>query len=559
MVWYPMEYSSEEESDISESEIEEYKDKPYKELKSGKYKVKCSNDTLRCPFCVGKKKQDYRCRDLLQHAAGVSRGSKNRSAKEKANHLALAHYLETDLVDMLEEDCWTVESRPVPEAPERDTLYIWPWTGVVVNIAGDPNNGEAVFKEGHWMKKFLKYEPVEIHILRSNGGDTAAAVVKFNNDWTGFNNAIQFQNSFSTNRHGKKEWNEWKKNPGRHIYGWFASVEDYHSESQIGEYLRGRGELRTISNIVEEAKETRDHIVENLAHQIAVTNEDLDELHIKYYESNLSLTRMLEEKDRLHQAFYEERSKMQRLAHEHVQRILREKEILSYELQTKRIELDRRSKELNKHEALTELEKQKLDEERKKNDVRNNLLQMASMEQRKANENVFRLVEEQKVHSLISKNHTIISINHAKGDEKGLSEMLGGRTNIGIKRMGEIDEKPFANTCRKRFPANVAPLKASKLCSSWEENLRNPEWHPFRVVTVNGISEEIINDEDEKLKNLKEEWGDEIYNAVVTALKEMNEYNPSGRYIVPELWNFKEKRKATLKEVISYIMKNRKS
>lgn len=71
--------------------------------------------------------------------------------------------------------------------------------------------------------------------------------------------------------------------------------------------------------------------------------------------------------------------------------------------------------------------------------------------------------------------------------------------------------------------------------------------------------QEFINEQDEKLRNLKQEWGDDIYMAVVTALKEMNEYNPSGRYVVSELWNFKEERKATLKEVISYIMKNIKT
>lgn len=71
--------------------------------------------------------------------------------------------------------------------------------------------------------------------------------------------------------------------------------------------------------------------------------------------------------------------------------------------------------------------------------------------------------------------------------------------------------------------------------------------------------QEILDEEDEQLQNLKQEWRDEIYSAVVTALKELNEYNPSGRYIISELWNFKEERKATLKEVIAYIVKNIKS
>lgn len=71
--------------------------------------------------------------------------------------------------------------------------------------------------------------------------------------------------------------------------------------------------------------------------------------------------------------------------------------------------------------------------------------------------------------------------------------------------------------------------------------------------------QEIINEEDEKLKRLKAQWGNEVYRAVTVALQELNEYNPSGRYVVNELWNYKEGRKATVKEVVSYVFKNLKA
>lgn len=57
---------------------------------------------------------------------------------------------------------------------------------------------------------------------------------------------------------------------------------------------------------------------------------------------------------------------MQRLAREHVQRVLDEQEKLNSELESKKRKLDSWSKELNKREALTERERQKLDEEKKK-------------------------------------------------------------------------------------------------------------------------------------------------------------------------------------------------
>jgi hypothetical protein len=65
--------------------------------------------------------------------------------------------------------------------------------------------------------------------------------------------------------------------------------------------------------------------------------------------------------------------------------------------------------------------------------------------------------------------------------------------------------------------------------------------------------QEVINDDDAKLKYLWIEYGDDVCNAVKTALLEVNEYNASGRYAVSELWNFMKGRKATMNEVLKYL------
>jgi hypothetical protein len=75
------------------------------------------------------------------------------------------------------------------------------------------------------------------------------------------------------------------------------------------------------------------------------------------------------------------------------------------------------------------------------------------------------------------------------------------------------------------------------------------------LIYVRHITQEILDGEDKKLKSLKDEFGDEVHDAVATALKELNEYNPSGRYPIPELWNFREGRNASLKEGVSHLIK----
>ncbi|KAF9616601.1 hypothetical protein IFM89_030770 [Coptis chinensis] len=65
----------------------------------------------------------------------------------------------------------------------------------------------------------------------------------------------------------------------------------------------------------------------------------------------------------------------------------------------------------------------------------------------------------------------------------------------------------------------------------------------------------VINEEDKKLNGLNEDFGSEVYEIGCTSLKELNECNPSGRYVVEELWNFKENHKASLKEAITLLLK----
>ncbi|TKY73106.1 Factor of DNA methylation 1 [Spatholobus suberectus] len=634
--------SSDEESDISESEKEDYKEKSYDQLKAGKYKIKNANATLRCPFCEGKKKQTFQFKDLLQHAFGIGRGSSKRRVKVKAKHLALAQYLKEDLSNELENNS---QGKPheleiAIEQPNPDERFVWPWTVIVADIFGKPKDESEECDSKHWLRKFELYKPKEAHVLHSAEDPRGYVVLEFGTEWTGFRQVMKLDTDFLADNHGKKDYESRKMGPASGLYAWCAREEDYNSEGLVGTYLRQKAELKTTSKVVQDAWKEKSETVVHLLGEIGHANQKIGEMETKYTEHNMSLNKMMEERDLLHQTRVEEMRLMQKRAREHSCRVMEETENLQHDINTRSAELDRWCQQLIEQETSTIHERRKFEEEKKR---KMESLILASEEQVKAKCDFVSLLEKHQMekktqsdallklekemdneHKLkleiaelegqlkVLKCMNVVGADHEKSRKKEIQEMeekledmifdmsvkddenralekkeqlakteledarqelvrelprvLKGCTNIGVKKFGEISAKPFQKVCKNRYKDNKkASLESAKLQAKWQNEILDSTWHPFRIVEVEGKEkQEVIDENDPKLSSLKKDLGEEAYVAVLTALKELHEYhnsnhgemnlNSSGKSVIPEVWNFKTERRATLVEALNYIM-----
>lgn len=102
--------------------------------------------------------------------------------------------------------------------------------------------------------------------------------------------------------------------------------------------------------------------------------------------------------------------------------------------------------------------------------------------------------------------------------------------------MIKLDFGPFLSAMKMKFLGEVAKMKAREFFSLWEDYLRDPTWHPCRIITDEGRScKEIINGEYERLKRLKSEIGEDAYNAVIREKNEINKYNIRDGLIVQKV------------------------
>ncbi|KAL6952754.1 hypothetical protein U1Q18_050276 [Sarracenia purpurea var. burkii] len=274
---------------------------------------------------------------------------------------------------------------------EVTELFVWPWMGIVANIPVEEKDGRYVRDGGSMLKHDLAaqgFKPVRVHPLWNYKGHSGFAVVEFDRDWLGFTNGMKFEKCFEANHRGKKDLYA-AKQIGDELYGWIARDDDFHSESIIGEHLRRSGDLKTISGLEAEYEWKTTRLVANLSNAIEVKNMRLKEIECKYNETSISVSNLMAQKEVMHRTFNEEIMKIQQNGRSQLEKILKEHEKIRLELESQSKELEKREKELQKQEARNENESTKLFTEKKMNEH-------ATLEQKKADENLRRLSENQK-------------------------------------------------------------------------------------------------------------------------------------------------------------------
>uniref|UniRef100_A0A803L8C1 Factor of DNA methylation 1-5/IDN2 domain-containing protein n=1 Tax=Chenopodium quinoa TaxID=63459 RepID=A0A803L8C1_CHEQI len=505
-----MEYISVGET-IADSEIEKYSEIPYQALRNGIYKVENPSGTFKCPFCQDNSNQSCGSGTLLQHASGVANGSAEQKSKQKALHLALARYLKVDLGFESAE----TSAPPVPEPKtvslsrileESDKLQKASYdaeTQKMQHIAQeyDTRITQMLEKINHELEtKKMQLDRYDLD-LSKDSVYTEHVQQKLQEEEQ---NAKRINLLYMASMELKKahvnvlRLTEEQKKEKEELLKKYLQLEVKHKLQLEAEELKGK--IEVMKCLGDDDTDMHQRKMEEMTEELNLKIGVLNHLEVSTETSSYS-EKGLEAKQKFQdmQLKIEELSQLTGQLQEIILLIDADHAAMMTQMVGMNGVLNDKIEAINHLEDLTAI-------------LATNLKQSKDELQD-------------------ARTASIIGL---------LDTMPDNHNNIGVKGMGEIDVKAFIKECKKRYTEDAAITKAGMICSHWQEN-------------------EVINAEDKKLKELKVQWGDEVYQAVTMALQELNCYNPSGRCAVNELWNYREGRKATLKEVTNFVFQNLKT
>ncbi|XP_024012393.1 protein INVOLVED IN DE NOVO 2 [Eutrema salsugineum] len=509
--------------------------------------------------------------------------------------------------------------------------FVWPWVGLVANVPTEvEKSGRRVGKSGAALRDELiqkGFNPTRVQPIWNFKGHSGFALVEFTKDFKGFENAMKFERSYKSDRHGKRDWENGVHLRDDKLYGWVAREEDYNRSGIVGKEVKKKRDLKSVAQIQEEEERKMSQLVENMSQTIEMKKISKQQLEHKVDENSRVLESLELHNFQLNKTYKEEVEKMQMNVQELYQQILRGHEKSMSDLEKKKEKLEERARQIDRNEA--EIEKSRRERE---------MNQKAMWEQNEANKEAMKLAEKhqkekEKLHEKIMEmeaklNETQekeleeleLEIEKLKGNTNVMKHMVGSDgdaefiekmaktqmelearemdlqdkmmaltqkervTNdeyqdsrkemiqfwngneelvrgekIRVKRMGQLNPEPFLPAVKRKHKGSQAKaeMKAMELCSLWEREIGDVNWYPFKVDESDGTPKRVVDKKDEKLLKLKNEYGEEVYNEVVRAKLEIENHNASGSYVILELWNYEQNRKATMEEVTDVMLKIR--
>lgn len=191
----------------------------------------------------------------------------------------------------------------------KDEKIVWPWRGIVVNVPTKKiPDGGIVGESGSKLRNELRSRGInatKVFPLWNFRGHSGIAVVEFDKGWSGLNDAMSFERAYEADHHGHTDWLKEEPSPKTGLYAWVARAEDYNSSSIVGDHLQKSGDLKTISEILNEEALKQDLLVSSLTNTFEEKNKKLRKFKGLCTETSNKVDKLMAENDKLQKSYRE--------------------------------------------------------------------------------------------------------------------------------------------------------------------------------------------------------------------------------------------------------------